>query len=505
MTLKLNLFVWGILLFTAHLSFGADPAPIATAPLAAQSPTTLAPQIFRVNQTEAPKTLDPHRLRSSSGGFLNQQLYRNFFIYDDKKSYVPELGEACVKKGLKWTCTLKKDLTWSSGLKITAQDFVQSYRRILTLPSPRADLLFNLNNAKEVFEQKKKPEYLGVKAIGTRIIEFTWAVDSPDNDLILMSPLFVPLPLGEFKKDVFSGPYQLSDQNNQRIRLSPNRQYFKKNSRPSVEFQLFEENLAVKAFEKKQIEFLRKVPTAQIPAFKDKPEFHWYSVLRLDSIGFGPELKDQLELRKSLTESLQFEELQGLFHSPGKVGCPGLSESMSDEVCYKGSAKIATPLTDVPALTFTYSTLGGDDHRRLAEWLQSQWQKNLKVSVALQPLENKIFQDLMEKKPTALFRKGLNLENPTCYNALQIFTSEHPDNFIQFKSKKYDGLVQKLKVASQKAKRKICTQALKVLMDSYVMIPTGRIHFAVLASPQWIDWRLNELNHLDLSELKAAP
>ncbi len=502
MTLKLNPRNWGILFLTAltsyTASFGADPAP-----LAALKKTDS--KVFRINQTEAPKTLDPHRLRASSGGFLNQQLYRNFYTYDDKKSYVPELGEACVKNGLKWTCTLKKDLTWSSGLKITAQDFVQSYRRILTLPSPRADLLFNLNNAKDVFEQKKKPEYLGVKAMGTRIIEFTWAVDSPDNDLILMSPLFAPLPLGEFKKDVFSGPYQLSDQNNQRIRLSPNRQYFKKNLRPPVEFQLFEENLAVKAFEKKQIEFLRKVPTAQVLAFKDKPEFHWYSVLRLDSIGFGPELKDQLELRKNLTESLQLEELQGLFHSPGKIGCPGLSESMSDEICYKGSAKIATPLAHSPALTLSYSTLGGDDHRRLAEWLQSQWQKNLKLSVALQPLENKIFQELMEKKPTALFRKGLNLENPTCYNALQIFTSEHPDNFIQFKNSKYDSLVKKLRVASPKAKRKICTQALKVLMDSYVLIPTGRIHFAILVSPQWNGWRVNELNHLDLSELKLAP
>ena len=291
---------------------------------------------FRINQSEPPKSLDPHRLRSSSGVFLSQQLYRHFFIYDDKKSYVPELGEACIKKSLKWTCTLKSDLRWSDGSAITSRDFVLSFQRILTLPSPRADLLFNLVNAKDIYEQKKKPEELGVKAVDSRTFELTWLAESPDNDLLLMSPLFVPLPEGQYKKSVFSGPYQLSDQNNQRLLLSPNFQYFKKNSRPPVEFQLFEENLAVKAYEKKQIEFLRKVPTAQIPAVKSRKDFHWYPVLRLDSIAFGPALKNEFDLRKQLTESLNYKDLQTLFHSPGKIGCPGLSQNMSNEICYRG-------------------------------------------------------------------------------------------------------------------------------------------------------------------------
>lgn len=471
------------------------------------SPSDSAPsQVFRLSQSDVPKSLDPHRSRSSSGNFLGQQLYRNFYVYDDKKSYVPELGKSCLKENLKWTCTLKKNLTWSDGTALTAQDFVLSLRRVLTLPSPRADLLFNIKNARAVFEQKLPPDQLGVKAIDSTTFEISWSSDSPDNDVVLMSPLFVPLPKGQYKRRVFSGPYQLSDQNNQRLLLSPNLLYFKKNSRPSVEFQIFEENLAVKAYEKKQLDFLKRIPTAQIPRFEKRPDFHWYYVLRLDSIAFGPELKDKPELRKLLTHTLQFEKLQALFHSPGKVGCPGLPQEMSDEICYRPDRH----LKPVPAktkertrLVFAYSTSGGDDHRRLAEWLQSQWQKKLNLDLILQPLENKIFQDLLEKNPPALFRKGLNLENPTCYNALEIFTTTHPDNFIHFDNKKYDDLVQKLAEATlPKAQRNLCTQALKVLMDSHVLIPTGRIHFAVMVNPQWTGWRLNELNHLDLSELQ---
>ena len=156
-------------------------------------------------------------------------------------------------------------------------------------------------------------------------------------------------------------------------------------------------------------------------------------------------------------------------------------------------------------MVFAYSTSGGDDHRRLGEWLQSEWQKKLNLKLSLQPLENKIFQDLIETKPPAVFRRGLNLENPNCYNALKVFTSEHPDNFIHFQNKKFDVLVlEDLAIANEKSAKKICTQALKILMDSYVMIPTGRIHFAIRVSPRWIGWKINQLNHLDLSELTLA-
>lgn len=461
-------------------------------------------KIFRVNISALPKSLDPHRSRSSSGNFLSQQLYRNFYVYDDKKSYVPELGETCVKKALNWTCIVKKDLKWSDGSALTAQDFVLSMRRALTLPSPRANLLFNIKNAKEVFEQKLPIDQLGIRLVDPKTFQITWLTESPDNDLLLMSPLFVPLPNGQFKSSVFSGPYQLSDQNNQRILLSPNLLYFKKNNRPSVEFKIFEENLAVKAFEKKQIDFLKKVPTAQIPQFKTRPDFHWYYVLRLDSIAFGPELKNKLDQRKSLTESLNFEELQNLFHSPEKVGCHGLPTELAEEICYTENKK-PTAFKEPVNLTFSYSTMGGDDHRRLAEWLQSQWQKKLNFKLFIKPLENKIFQSFLEKTPPAIFRRGLNLENPTCYNALSVFTSAHADNFIRYQNPVYDTLVQKLAVGSNsKLNRKTCAQALKILMDSYVIIPTGRINFAIMVNPEWKGWRLNELNHLDLSELMAA-
>ena len=471
---------------SALFSYGADP-------------------VFKLSLSDAPKTFDPHRSRSSSGNFLSQQIYRNFYTFDDKKSYVPDLGESCkVLSDLKWQCTLKKDLSWSDGSAITAMDFVLSIRRILTLSSPRADLLFNIENAKEVFEQTKKPDELGVRAVDSRTFQITWKKKSPDNNLVLMSPLFVPLPKGEYKKDVFSGPYQISDQNNQRILLSANQRYHKKNSRPILEFLIFEENLAVKAYEKKQLDFLRRIPTAQIPTYESKPDFHWYYVLRFDSIAFGPELRENLELRKKLTESLDYSELQKLFHSPGKIGCPGMHLDFASEVCYKGSQKFVKSDKTID-LSFAYSTSGGDDHRRLAEWLQSQWLTKLNVKLALQPLENKIFQSVLESKPPATFRRGLGFESPSCFNALQIYTTGHPDNYIGFKNKDYDSLISQLQeISTPKSQKRICDKAIKLLMDAYELIPTGRIHFAVMINPAWKGWKLNQLNHLDLSELELT-
>lgn len=473
-----------LLCFFSQLTFGAD----SSAP-------------FRLSLSDLPKTLDPHRLRSSSGQFLSQQLYRNFFSYSPDNSYVSELGEKCEKKKLKWVCTIRKEAQWSNGQPITAEDFVLSYQRILTLPSPRADLLFSIKNAREVLAAKMKPESLGVKALSEKTFEIEWLENSPDQDVILMSPLFVPLPRGQFQKRIWSGPYQLTAETNQKVSLNKNPFYLKKNNRPPLEFIVFEENLSVKAYEKGQLDFLRRVPTAQIPKAQNEKDFYWQSVLRMDSIGFGPELQKNPELRRALTESLDFAQIQALFHSPKAFGCFGLPDDLASEICFQGSGSLK--LQAKPSLTFSFSTAGGDDHRRLSEWIQSQWLQKLKLKVKLQPLENKIFQETLEKKGFQIYRRGLNLESPSCYNALEIFTTNHPENSSSLSHSEFDSVVKKLKTtAKPDEQKKLCEEGLRILKNQYAMIPTGRIHFAFRVKPQWKGWKINRLFHLDLSELE---
>ena len=164
---------------------------------------------------------------------------------------VPELGESCKKNKNKWVCTVHKQAKWSDGTPITATDFVESFKKILSKPAPRSDLLFNIKNAQ--VDLKK----MGLKVLNEKKFEIEWENNEPGDDFILMSPLFVPLPNGEFKKGVFSGPFQVDQISALKVEMSRNPHYFRRPMSPlKVHWLLMDESLTVQAFEKKELDFL---------------------------------------------------------------------------------------------------------------------------------------------------------------------------------------------------------------------------------------------------------
>lgn len=456
--------------------------------------------VFSLSLSEIPKSFDPHTLRSSSGQYVQQQLYRNFYRLDKNNQLIPELGEKCLKKPGAHVCEIKKTAKWSDGTDITADDFLKSYQRILTLPSPRADLLFWILNAEDIMNKKRPMKDLGFKVLGPKKFEIQWQNKNEPADFLLMSPLFVPLKNGNQHSEVFSGPYQILSKTPTEFKMTANPHYFKKNNRPQLNWLLFDENLAYQAFENQKLDFLRRVPTSRIPELKKSPDFFLSPVLRLDSLFFGPDLKANLELRKQLIEALDYEQMQKLYNSESRPGCVGvpLEFYSGDEICFPNK-KNKVSLKNQKPLQFTYSSLGGEDHRRLAEWLQSEWRKNLNLSIQVRGLENKIFLNQVRTQPPAIFRRGLSPENPTCFGILESFHSKSPDNLSILIDEKFDQMLGTLKQNSTPQK---CREVLQYLLDQKIMIPTGRIFFAFRMSQKWQNLELNLLNHMDLSELE---
>jgi oligopeptide transport system substrate-binding protein len=276
-----------------------------------------------------------------------------------------------------------------------------------------------------------------------------------------------------------------------------------------VEFLFIEEDtVAVQLYEKNQLQFLRRLPTLFIPQYKDRKDFHFVPVTRFDYLGFGPELKDQENLRKAFTYSLNFVELQRIFSSEGKPGCMGLPDSWfpSKAPCFEFDLKKVPKVASDKTYTFMFSALGGEDHKRATEWLQDQWQKNAGLKVHLEVKENKVYLQQMKKSPTALFRKGGAPDRPTCYSALQTFTDGSTENFIGLKSPEYEKIVASIpKAKNENEKKKLCLQGVNYLMENHLLIPLGAIHFSILANSKWVGWKLNQLNQLDLSDLHFQP
>lgn len=71
-----------------------------------------------------------------------------------------------------WVFQLRPDAAWSNGEPVTAEDFVYSWRRLVTPAntSPFAwfAALAGINNAQDIIDGKLPPEQLGVEAVDKR-------------------------------------------------------------------------------------------------------------------------------------------------------------------------------------------------------------------------------------------------------------------------------------------------------------------------------------------------
>ncbi len=466
--------------------------------------------VFRLHLSNEPSSLDPNKQRSSSSSYALSNLYRNLFQYDDEKGLQTDLASSCQRdKKRNLTCKLKSDLKWSDGSPLLAADFIRTYRKIIqfTTQAPRADFLFNLKNAESIYKGKMPAEKLGVTATDKRTLLFEFEKPDPDFEYKLASFLIAP---SKETLNAYTGPYQLKEwKRGQKLILSPNLHYPGHAKRPHVEFLFIEEDsVALQLYEKNELHFLRRLPTLFIPRFKQRADFFFYPVLRFDYLGFGPDLASRPDVRAALTYSLNYTELQKIFSSKGRPGCPGLPDSWFPEKapCFEFQLKKVQITQKTPAFDFLFSSLGGEDHRRATEWMQNQWRKNAKIKTRPQSRENKIFLQTLRDNPPALFRKGVSPDRPTCLATLETFADNSPENYIRLRSAEFSEILAQLAQETKTAEqRKLCKKGVDFLMARHLLIPLGPIHFAMLAKKEFQGWKLNQMNQLDLSGLHFKP
>lgn len=464
---------------------------------------------FRLHLNQEPQNLDPQVQKSAVTSYLLQSLHRNLLWFDNEKGLIPDLAEKCFRKKSRVICQIHKQSRWSDGSPITAQDFLQTYKFILKDPQgyDKAHELFSIQNAKEIFEGKKSIDELGVKATRPDLLEFNLTEPNSEFEFTLSQTALSPRPS---KEKIFSGPYQLKEWiSAQKILLVKNPGYRLGNpNRPAAEFYFIpDDSIALKMYEKNELDFLRRLPTSQFNQWKDKKDFLKPEVLRFDYYGFGPDLPKK-ELRIALQKNLNYSDLKKIFQAEGKPGCFALPEdfyssSKPDQFCitFEPHGKKSELQWPSP-LTITYSTQGGDDHRRLAEWMQSEWKKNLGLNFQIIPKENKVFLADLKQNPSSVYRKGLTLKRPTCLAALENFTKGHPENYLNFFHADFEALVKNLRKSDSPNKRKkLCTQGLKMLQESHLFIPAGRFYFFMLLNQKFKGVSLNLMNQLDLSQL----
>src|SRR5688572_8347175 len=152
-----------------------------------------------VGNAAEPGDLDPHLASILNDQIVVLTLFEGLTLLEERTTNpLPAAAESwnVSADGLTWTFRLRETLQWSNGDPLTADDFVQSFRRILnpTFASDNAWYLFALKNA-EAYNAKKIPDInaVGFKAPDARTLILTLEQPTPYLAALVSMPAWYPI------------------------------------------------------------------------------------------------------------------------------------------------------------------------------------------------------------------------------------------------------------------------------------------------------------------------
>lgn len=200
MTLRRLVYVSGLFLSLCSL-VGSGCAKRETPAMAGFRTQTLL-----LGNGAEPGDLDPQVVTAYSDQNILNALFEGLTALDERTSQpVPAAAERWETSadGLTWTFHLRPNLKWSDGSPLTAGDFVQSWRRLLTpsVGAENATYLHAIKNA-EAFNKGeiKDPAAIGVAAPNERTVVVTLAKPTPYFAALTAQPSTYPVNLRVLEK-----------------------------------------------------------------------------------------------------------------------------------------------------------------------------------------------------------------------------------------------------------------------------------------------------------------
>lgn len=125
------------------------------------------------------------------------QVMEGLYRLDKKNHPVPALAKEKVtttEDGLTYTFKLRDDSVWSNGDKVTANDFVFAWKRVVDpkTSAPYAYLFEGIKNAKSIMEEGADPATLGVEAVNDFEFKVTMETPVPYFVSLMAFPTFFP-------------------------------------------------------------------------------------------------------------------------------------------------------------------------------------------------------------------------------------------------------------------------------------------------------------------------
>lgn len=431
-------------------------------------------ETLRINAGTEPPSLDWHQSSDTTSSLIHDNIMEglvDFDLYSTEPRPIPGLATewSSDKHSKTFTFTLRKGVKWSDGVDFTAQQVLDGWERLLNpaTASTYAYYLYNIKNARAYNEGKMKDfSKVGVKIdeTGRIVVELEKPATFFPGMLSHHSTYPVRKELlekfgnrwTEPKNLVTLGPYTLKIwEHDKAIVLERNDLYW--GEKPKIKnvlvYMIGETSTAMNLFDAGRIDVLTSIPSREVSRIKLRPEYKRTPILLSYYFGFNVKKRptDQLKVRQALSLAIdrkQITEMLGGGETPLWGWIPqGVLGGEAGETG-RFDPERASRLLDVAGFkdrkSFPMIEIGintNEDHRRIAENIQSQLQKNLGIKTEIRNEEWKVYLSSLKVNAPHMFRLGWVADYPDPDSFMTVMNSFSDNNHTGWKNLEYDRLV----------------------------------------------------------------
>jgi len=507
--------------------------------------------LLRANGTE-PAALDPHLVTGVSEHNILSALLEGL-VRDDPKTLeaLPGVAESweLSEDGRTYTFHLREDAKWSNGDPVTADDFVFSYRRILSpkLGAEYASMLYPMVGAK-AYNTGDITDFsqVGVKALDERTLEITLVEPTPYFLSLLTHYTWFPvhpptvLKFGEIdQRDtkwtrpgnfVGNGPFNLKDWRvHEYIDVAKSPTYWDREQifLNGVRFlPITNLNVEERAFRSGQIHVTYAMPLHKIEPYLESgsPDLrispylgtYYYAINTTREPWSNPKIRKALALAieresivKNITKAGQIPA--GYFTPPDTAGYTSRASLPIGD--YESNLAEAQRLLaeagypngqGLPKLELLYNT--SENHKVIAQAIQQMWKNGLGVEAELINKEWKVYLNSRREGDFDVVRAGWigDYNDPNTF--LDLMTSWNENNASKWKNDVFDDLIrQAAKTSDAQARRELFQQAEAILVEEMPVIPIYFYVSAYLVDPAVKGWHPNILDRHPYQGMRLEP
>ena len=473
-------------------------------------------QIYHHGNGSEPQGIDPHIVTGVPEHHILISLCEGLTIPNPNPSgsdgYIPGTAESWTisDDGKEYIFNLNKNAKWSNGEPVTADDFVWSWKRILTasLGSQYPDMLYYLEGAYEYHNGLiDNFDEVGVKALDTHTLKVNLKNPTPFFIGLLSHYSTWPVHKGTVLKHgdiddrngewtrpgnfVCNGPFQLKTwELNNKIVVEKNPHYYDASMVRLNEIHYYPVSNVMtedRMFRAGQLHLTSSMPTQKCPIYIEEKnpnlKIDPYMGTYFYRINTENETLSDVRVRKALAYSIDRQLLVDKvtqcgqipaysFTPPGSNGYQPTTEIPYDPVLAKQLLAEAGYSSDnpFPKLEILFNTNEG--HRKVALAIQQMWQNELGIEVELVNQDWKVYLSREMVGDFQISRAGWigDYEDPNTF--LDLMRPNRGNNKTGWENMDFDALVEEANTINDQEKRyELLYEAEKILIDNMPIIP----------------------------------